>query len=123
VTLAKEFWAKSKHGHKIKSLLGEGMKIVPTLEGKFDFVFIDADKRNYLPYLNMLIPKLSFNGIIVIDNVLWSGRVLPDGEPNEAEEHRNTKYIRELNDYLAKNNELYATLLPVRDGMFLIKKM
>ena len=123
VKLAKEFWATSKHGYKIKSMLGEGLKIVPELEGKFDLVFIDADKRNYLPYLEMLLPKLTHQGMIVIDNVLWSGRVLETAKVDPEEEHRNTKFIRELNNWIAKNNDLYGTLLPVRDGMFLIKKI
>lgn len=123
VKLAKEFWATSKHGYKIKSMLGEGLKIVPELEGKFDLVFIDADKRNYLPYLEMLLPKLTHQGMIVIDNVLWSGRVLDNAKVDPEEEHRNTKFIRELNNWIAKNNDLYGTLLPVRDGMFLIKKI
>lgn len=123
VSLAKEFWSNSKHGYKIKSMLGEGLKIVPELEGKFDLVFIDADKRNYLPYLEMLLPKLTHQGMIVIDNVLWSGRVLDNAKVDPEEEHRNTKFIRELNNWIAKNNDLYGTLLPVRDGMFLIKKI
>lgn len=123
VSLAKEFWASSKHGYKIKSMLGEGLKIVPELEGKFDLVFIDADKRNYLPYLEMLLPRLTHQGMIVIDNVLWSGRVLESAKVDPEEEHRNTKFIRELNNWIAKNNDLYGTLLPVRDGMFLIKKI
>jgi caffeoyl-CoA O-methyltransferase len=123
VSLAKEFWGSSKHGYKIKSMLGEGLKIVPELEGKFDLVFIDADKRNYLPYLEMLLPRLTHQGVIVIDNVLWSGRVLESAKVDPEEEHRNSKFIRELNNWIAKNNDLYGTLLPVRDGMFLIKKI
>jgi len=123
VTLAKEFWGNSKNGYKIKSILGEGLKIVPELEGKFDLVFIDADKRNYLPYLEMLLPKLTHQGMIVIDNVLWSGRVLENAKVDQEDEHRNTKFIRELNNWIAKNNDLYGTLLPIRDGMFLIKKI
>lgn len=123
VSLAQEFWNKSKHGHKVKSHLGEGLKIIPTLTGKFDLVFIDADKRNYLNYLELTLPLLSANGMIVIDNALWSGRVLEGREKDLEEEHRNTKYIREVNDYVAMNTDLFGTLLPIRDGMFLIKKV
>lgn len=123
VDLAKKFWNDSKHGYKIKSILGEAIKIIPTLEGKFDLVFIDADKRNYQNYLEMVLPKLTHNGMIVIDNVLWSGRVLEGRERDPEEEHRNTKFIRELNTFIAKSSDLYGTLLPVRDGMFLIKKI
>lgn len=122
VELAKSFWEKSKHGNKIKSILGPGLESLKQLDGKFDLVFIDADKRNYLQYLEMTLERLTTNGIIVIDNVLWSGRVLPGAEKDIEEEHRNTKFIRELNDHIANRTDLYATLLPVRDGMFLIKK-
>jgi caffeoyl-CoA O-methyltransferase len=122
VELAKNFWNQSKHGSKIKSLLGSGLEVVPTLQGKFDLVFLDADKRNYLPYLKLVLPMLSENGIVVIDNVLWSGRVLPGAEKDPEEEHRNTKFIRELNDYVVSEQSIYGTLVPIRDGMFLIKK-
>ena len=103
--------------------MGSGLEVIPTLTGKFDLVFIDADKRNYLPYLKLVLPMLSENGIVVIDNVLWSGRVLPGATQDQEEEHRNTKFIREVNDYIASEKSLYGTLLPIRDGMFLVKKL
>jgi caffeoyl-CoA O-methyltransferase len=123
VELAKKFWSESAAGSKIKSILGAGLDKIPTLTGKFDLVFIDADKRNYLPYLKLVVPMLSENGIVVIDNVLWSGRVLPGAELDQEEEHRNTKFIREVNDYIVGEKNLYGTLMPIRDGMFLIKKI
>lgn len=123
VALAKTFWSQSAHGHKIKSLLGAGLEIVPTLEGQFDLVFIDADKKNYIQYLKLILPKLSHRGIIVLDNTLWSGRVVPG---SEREGHKlvdsNTEFIRLVNDYIANNPELYGTLLPIRDGMFLVRR-
>jgi caffeoyl-CoA O-methyltransferase len=123
VELAKKFWSESAAGSKIKSILGTGLEKIPTLTGKFDLVFIDADKRNYLPYLKLVVPMLSENGIVVIDNVLWSGRVLPGAELDQEEEHRNTKFIRDVNDYIVGEKTLYGTLMPIRDGMFLIKKI
>lgn len=123
VSLAKSFWSKSAHGYKIKSILGSGLDIIPTLTGKFDFIFIDADKRNYIDYLKLTIPMLSENGMIVIDNTLWSGRVLPNSEPSGSDLHdRNTDFIRMVNDYIAESADLYGTLLPIRDGMFLVQK-
>lgn len=123
VALAKEFWGQSKHGHKIQSKLGSGLDIIPTLGGTFDFVFIDADKKNYIQYLQMTVPMLSSKGMIVLDNTLWSGRVVPD---STEEGHKlidsNTEFIRKVNDYIAANDELYGTLLPVRDGMFLVRR-
>lgn len=123
VALAKDFWGKSEHGKKIKSMLGQGLEIIPTLGGKFDFVFIDADKRNYIDYLKLTVPMLSENGMIVIDNVLWGGQVLPGSESTGSDlRDRNTEFIRAVNDYIATNPELYGTLMPIRDGMFLVQK-
>ncbi len=124
VKLAKDFWSQASHGHKIKSLIGSGLDIIPTLKAPFDFVFIDADKRNYIAYLKLTVPLLSDRGIIVIDNVLWSGRVVPGSESSGSELHdRNTDFIRSVNNYIASEPTLYGTLLPIRDGMFLIKKI
>lgn len=123
VALAKDFWSKSAHGYKIKSLLGNGLDIIPTLKAPFDFVFIDADKRNYIDYLKLTVPMLSSKGMVVIDNVLWNGKVLPDAELDMSEHRdRNTEFIRLVNDYIKGESSLYGTLLPIRDGMFLIKK-
>ena len=122
-SLAKDFWSKSEHGHKIKSILGSGLEIIPTLIGKFDFVFIDADKRNYIDYLKLTVPMLSENGMIVIDNVLWGGAVLPDVVLDLTQHRdRNTEFIRLVNDYVAASDDLYGTLMPIRDGMFLIQR-
>ncbi len=122
VELAKTYWAKSEHGKKIKSIIGPGLESLDKLTGEFDLVFIDADKRNYPMYLEKTLKMLSPNGIIVIDNVLWGGQVVE--VPTDSEdEHRNTKYIRELNDHLTNRFDLYVTLLPIRDGIFLIKKI
>ncbi len=121
VELAKSYWEKSSHGKKIRSIIGPGLETLKTLNGPFDFVFIDADKRNYLPYLEYSLENLSENGMIVIDNVLWSGRVVEAPRDSE-DEHRNTKFIRELNDTIKGRSDLYGSLLPVRDGMFLIVK-
>ncbi len=119
VMLAQSFWDRSPHGYKIKSVIGEAMAIIDTLEGEFDFIFIDADKRNYTEYLKKALLKLSSNGIIILDNVLWSGRVIEEGDSD----HRGTKYIKEVNDYIKNSPDLYGTLLPVRDGIFLVRKL
>lgn len=116
--LAKSFWEKSPHGKKITGKLGPATEIIPGLPGPFDFVFIDADKENYLNYLNICLKKLTPTGMIVIDNVLWSGTVLDE---NNKESH--TEGIRAVNNFIAENDDLYGTMLPVRDGMFLIKKV
>jgi caffeoyl-CoA O-methyltransferase len=124
VSLAKSFWAKSQHGKKINSVIGSALEVIPKLEGEFDLVFIDADKRHYIDYLKMTLPRLSRKGMIVIDNVLWSGRVVNGSETSGSQLHdRNTEFIRAVNDYVASDLNLYGTLLPIRDGMFLIRKL
>lgn len=123
VSLAQDFWNQSPHGKKIKSLLGSALDIIPTLKAPFDLVFIDADKRNYVEYLKLTLPLLSARGIIVIDNVLWGGSVLSDAELDLSEHRdRNAEFIRKVNDTIAADPTLYGTLLPIRDGMFLVKK-
>jgi len=114
--LAKRFWAKSPHGKKIKPVLGPAKKSLSKIKGKFDFIFIDADKVNYLDYFKISLKMLTKNGMVAIDNVLWSGKVL---NPKDKE----TKAICALNNYISTQKGLYKTLLPVRDGIFLVKKV
>ncbi len=115
-TLARTFWDKSPHGKKIQQILKPGLEATKELTGKYDLVFIDADKNNYSNYLNWALEHLSENGLVVVDNTLWSGRVVnSDGE-------KQTESIIAHNT-LAKNLKGYVkVLLPIRDGMFLIKR-
>lgn len=114
--LAKSFWAKSPHGKKIKSILGPAKEGLSKIKGKFDFIFIDADKVNYLDYFKISLKMLTKDGIIAVDNVLWSGQVL---DPKDE----NTKAICALNDFISSKKSLVKTLLPIRDGIFLVKKV
>jgi caffeoyl-CoA O-methyltransferase len=115
--IAKSYWSKSAHGKKIEIILKPGLEALEELRGEeFDFIFIDADKNNYPNYLQWAIQHLSPHGVIVIDNTLWSGKVL------EAGLDAQTDSIREHNR-LARNLDGYIkTLLPIRDGMYLIQK-
>ena len=117
VKVALDFWKQSPHGTKIKSIIGPALETVKTIEKEFDFIFIDADKVNYLDYFKQSFKLLSANGIIAIDNVLWGGEVLKEKNNDEQ-----TKAIQELNNFISKRNDLSKTLLPVRDGLFLIQK-
>ncbi|MBK23355.1 MAG: methyltransferase [Halobacteriovorax sp.] len=119
--LSKKYWGQSPDGNKIKKVIGPALETIPNLEGSFDLVFIDADKQNYLNYLKMVIPRLSEKGIVVVDNVLWSGNVLKAASELEPTDN-STTHIQALNDYVCQSNELYGTLLPIRDGIFLITK-
>lgn len=117
----KEFWSKSVHGEKIQFLLGKALETIPTIEGEFDLVFIDADKENYLNYLEMVLPRISSNGIVVLDNMLWSGNVLKENSELPVED-KSTPILKQVNEFIANHSNLYGTLLPVRDGIFLVKK-
>jgi caffeoyl-CoA O-methyltransferase len=114
--IAKSFWAKSPHGKKIEHILKPGLEALSSLNDKYDLIFIDADKNNYSNYLNWALQHLSPTGLIVTDNTLWYGKVLTPGLDKQ------TDSIRAHNE-LAKNLENYTkTLLPIRDGMFLITR-
>jgi len=114
--IAQGFWDKSSDGKKIKPIVGPALESIQKLKGPFDFVFIDADKENYLNYLKAVSPLLSKKALIVADNCLWSGRIL-DSEDQSA----STQAIRAFNKFVSSQKEFFVSLLPVRDGMFLIQ--
>ncbi|HKL17622.1 MAG TPA: class I SAM-dependent methyltransferase [Halalkalibaculum sp.] len=114
--LARSFFSKSKHGHKITLKMGLALDTIEELDGSFDFVYLDADKVNYPGYYEKLLPMLKDNGLIVIDNVLWSGAVLkPDDEKAKA--------IDELNEMIRKDERVEQVMLTVRDGLTLARKL
>ena len=104
---------KSPWGKQIFQHLGEAVDIIPTLDIKFDLVFIDADKENYLNYFELIVPKMNKGGIILSDNVLWSGKVLEPLQPNDL----STKVLLEYNRLLATDSRVETVLLPIRDGL------
>jgi predicted O-methyltransferase YrrM len=115
--IAKEFWAMAPYYSRIESFLGEATHIIPTLNETFDLVFIDADKPNYSNYFDLIFPKLRTGGIILADNVLWSGRVL-----NAENEDENTKALHAFNQKIQADERVSNILLTVRDGLMLIRK-
>ena len=104
---------KSPWGKQIIQHLGEAVDIIPTLDLKFDLVFIDADKENYLNYFELILPKMNKGGIILSDNVLWSGKVLEPLNPKDL----STKILLEYNQLLATDSRVETVLLPIRDGL------
>jgi caffeoyl-CoA O-methyltransferase len=113
------FVCKAELKNKIVQLTGNALEIIPTLNQKFDLVFIDADKRNYKNYLDLVIDKVDSGGYILTDNVLWSGKVtLPEDKMD-----LDTKLINEYNDYVQAHPKLKSILLPVRDGLYLSRKI
>lgn len=120
-SFSKKHWDQSPHGGKINKVIGPALDTIPGIEGEFDMVFIDADKQNYLNYLKLVLPRLSKKGIVVVDNVLWSGKVLSESKDLDPDD-TSTEHIQALNDYVAQSEELYGTMLPIRDGIFLITR-
>lgn len=114
----KRYFELSPHKNQILQYLGNATKIIPTMDLKFDLVFIDADKPNYPLYLNLIIDKLNKGGIIISDNVLWSGKVVRPIE-NEDED---TQALIKYNKLLAEDERLQSIMLPVRDGLFISRR-
>jgi predicted O-methyltransferase YrrM len=113
VDFQRKYFDQSGWGTQIMQHLGEGTAVIPTLDLKFDLVFIDADKENYLNYYELIVPKMNTGGIILSDNVLWSGKVLEPLQPNDL----STKILLEYNDLLRNDPRVETVLLPIRDGL------
>lgn len=116
IATAKEFFARSPLGHKIDVREGPALDTMKSLEPGFDLIFIDADKPSYVDYYEAVLPKLAEDGLIVADNVLWSGRVV-DPDPDET-----TRTIVEFNEHVRRDDRVVAVMLTVRDGMTLIRR-
>ncbi|MEA2825875.1 MAG: hypothetical protein QOG43_314 [Actinomycetota bacterium] len=115
--VARRAAAGSPFGDRIEFRLGPALDTIATLDGPFDLVFIDADKESYLAYYQAVLPMLADRGVIVVDNVLWSGRVL---EPSD--ETADTVAIRAFNDAVAADERVVCVMLTVRDGVTLIRR-
>lgn len=113
VDFQRKYFDKSPWGSQIVQHLGEAIDVIPTIETKFDLVFIDADKENYLNYYELIVPKMNKGGIILSDNVLWSGKVV---EPLK-EGDLSTKILLEYNKRLKDDIRVETVLLPIRDGL------
>jgi len=116
--IARSFFARSPHGHKIELRPGDALETVRRLEGPFDLCFLDADKERYPAYFELLVERLSPGGLLVADNVLWSGRVL-DQDPTEE----TTRSIRAFNQLLRDDARVEQVVLSVRDGMTLARRL
>jgi predicted O-methyltransferase YrrM len=115
--VARRYIAKSPYADRITVHPGPAMETIERLEGDWDFVFVDADKQNYVNYYETLLPRLAPRGLMAFDNTLWSGAVL-----DEKPDSENTRAIKELNDRLASDPRVTAVLLTVRDGVTLVRR-
>ena len=113
--VARRYIERSGYADRITVHLGPALETLQRLEGRFDFVFIDADKPNYLNYYEAVLPRLSERGFIAADNTLWSGRVL------EQDADENTQAIKEFNDHVRSDPRVVSVMLTVRDGVTLIR--
>ena len=110
---AKKYFDKSDYKNQIKQFIGNAIDIIPTLNRKFDLVFIDADKSNYINYFNLIIDKMNSGGVILSDNVLWSGKIVEELNPKDID----TKILLEYNRLLNLDARVETVLLPIRDGL------
>lgn len=116
----KKYFNKSNYKNQIFSHQGDAKKIIPELDLNFDLVFIDADKSNYSHYFDLILPKLNKGGVIIADNVLWSGKVLHNDIPEKDSE---TLGLKNFNDKVKADKAIETLLLPIRDGLMICRKI
>ncbi|BAV94140.1 O-methyltransferase [Ichthyobacterium seriolicida] len=114
-----KYFKLSKYSNQLTNIVGDAIEEIPKIKEKFDLVFIDADKENYCNYFNMVFPKLNKNGIILTDNVLWSGKVIEELNDKDSD----TKAIIEYNKMIKENPLVEVVVLPIRDGLSLVRKI
>ena len=117
IPIAKESFKAADLENKINVIQGDALSIIPKLEETFDIVFIDAAKRDYLAYFEAVIDKVRIGGLIIADNILWSGKVL------DAVYDTDTRIIDAFNKIMATDARLETVLLPLRDGLLMMRKI
>lgn len=113
---AQQYITKSEYSKKIQLQVGDAARLIPALPDGLDLVFIDADKKSYSLYFDLVIDKLKPGGIILADNVLWSGKVI------ENAQDKDTQFIREFNQKVNSDSRVECVMLPIRDGLSVIRK-
>jgi len=114
--MVRGYFAESGEGDKIRYLIGDATETIQHLRETFDLVFIDADKKNNGTYYDLIFDQVRPGGLIIVDNVLWSGKVL------NTNPDKDTRNINNFNDKIAADNRVEKLILPVRDGLFIIRK-
>lgn len=113
----RDYFQKSGVNHQINYQIGDALSIIPTLDETFDLIFIDADKKNNGKYYDLVISKLRKGGVIIVDNVLWSGKIV------SMMSDKDTTLIRDFNEKVTNDPRVEKLILPVRDGLFIIRKI
>lgn len=114
--MVRKNFAQSSYHSQINYILGDATETVNTLDEVFDLVFIDADKKNNGTYYDLVFDKIRPGGMVIVDNVLWSGKVLGN------QQDKDTRNIITFNDKIAADDRVEKLILPVRDGLFIIRK-
>lgn len=118
--MVRGFFERSGLSTKIDYRLGNALETIPKLEGNFDMVFIDADKSNYINYYNLVVDRVNTGGIILADNVLWSGKILV--EPGKKTD-KDTQALLDYNQMVQADSRVENILLPIRDGIMMARKL
>lgn len=117
-SFAKSYIQQTPYANKIELVVADAMEYIKTINQTIDLVFIDADKKNYLNYYHLVIDKLSKGGLIIADNVLWSGKItMPENEMD-----RETLALHQFNQFVQQDERVENVLLPIRDGLMLVRK-
>jgi len=116
--IIRKYIDEAKLNNRIKLFVGNALEIIPKLNHLYDMVFIDADKENYINYYNLVIEKVRSGGVIIADNVLWSGKVLNNPSTND----KDTINLRAFNEFVCKDKKVENVLLPFRDGLMICVK-
>lgn len=118
-SIARKYFLKSGMSNKIVQHIGDARLIVPSLKNRFDLVFIDADKREYCDYYNLVFDRIAVGGFLLADNILWNGKVV---DPDEADDEQ-TRGILDFNKLVHNDKRVKNAILPIRDGIMLIQKI
>ncbi len=115
----KSYFSESVYNQQIDFKIGDALELIPMLSKKFNLIFIDADKPNYVNYYNLVIKKLTVGGFIIADNVLWSGKVVKPLNKEDAD----TQALLEFNKIVQNDDRVENVLFPIRDGLMIIRKL
>jgi len=117
--LVRKYFNESEYASKLYYLLGDAKNIIPTLNDKYDVVFIDADKENYAMYYDLIFDNINTGGYIISDNVLWSGKVVAENIKID----KDTKALLDFNDKVQADTRVENVLFPIRDGLLIARKL
>jgi caffeoyl-CoA O-methyltransferase len=118
-SMVRKYFKEAGLENRIDYKIGNALKIIPTMNIQFDLVFIDADKENYLNYYNLIFDKVRTGGYIIADNVLWSGKVID----KNIKADKDTRALMDFNDFVHQDKRVENMILPLRDGLMILRKL